>query len=45
MQGRALPEGFRYVSDSNTDWLTKDQLSELVAIEKSQMTERLHTMS
>jgi len=30
VQGRELPEGFRYTSDSNEQWLTNDQLQELI---------------
>jgi hypothetical protein len=26
-----LPEGFRYASDTNSEWLTKLQLQELIA--------------
>jgi len=29
-KGRLCPEGFRYTSDTNRDWLTVDQLRELV---------------
>lgn len=29
--GRKLPEGFRYASDSNSDWLTQDQIMEIVS--------------
>jgi UDP-N-acetylglucosamine 4,6-dehydratase len=31
INGRALPEGFRYASDTNSEWLTKLQLQELIA--------------
>ena len=31
VNGRALPDGFRYGSDSNSDWLTNLQLQELIA--------------
>ncbi|MGB8469120.1 MAG: UDP-N-acetylglucosamine 4,6-dehydratase (inverting) [Candidatus Sulfotelmatobacter sp.] len=31
VSGRALPEGFRYTSDTNSSWLTNDQLQELVS--------------
>jgi UDP-N-acetylglucosamine 4,6-dehydratase len=34
-QARALPEGFRCASDTNAQWLTKAELSELVAAEES----------
>ncbi len=30
-QGKALPEGFRYASDTNQVWLTLDQIHEIVA--------------
>jgi UDP-N-acetylglucosamine 4,6-dehydratase len=29
---KALPEGFRYASDSNTAWLTGDELCELIGV-------------
>lgn len=29
-QGKKLPEGFSYTSDHNTDWLSRDQLRELI---------------
>src|SRR5215475_14247736 len=29
--GRALPDGFRYTSDTNSDWLTPERLQALVA--------------
>ena len=31
INGRALAEGFRYASDTNSEWLTKLQLQELIA--------------
>ncbi len=31
VNGRALPEGFRYASDTNSDWLTNERLEELIA--------------
>jgi UDP-N-acetylglucosamine 4,6-dehydratase len=34
VQARTLPDGFRYASDTNTQWLTSDQLVELVGLEK-----------
>jgi UDP-N-acetylglucosamine 4,6-dehydratase len=34
MKARALPDGFRYASDTNTQWLTPEQLGELVGLEK-----------
>jgi UDP-N-acetylglucosamine 4,6-dehydratase len=30
VEGRELPEGFRYTSDSNEQWLSHDQLQELI---------------
>ncbi len=30
VHGRELPQGFRYTSDSNEEWLTQEQLQELV---------------
>jgi UDP-N-acetylglucosamine 4,6-dehydratase/5-epimerase len=35
INGRALPEGFRYTSDTNTSWLTNEQLQELITQAKS----------
>jgi UDP-N-acetylglucosamine 4,6-dehydratase len=35
MQARALPDGFRYASDTNAQWLTHEQLGELVGLEKA----------
>lgn len=29
--GRKLPDGFRYASDTNPDWLTLDQIREMIA--------------
>jgi UDP-N-acetylglucosamine 4,6-dehydratase len=29
-EGKSLPEGFRYGSDNNSEWLTKQQLGELI---------------
>jgi UDP-N-acetylglucosamine 4,6-dehydratase len=29
--GQSLPEGFRYASNTNEDWLTVDQINEIVA--------------
>jgi UDP-N-acetylglucosamine 4,6-dehydratase len=29
-KGKSLPEGFRYTSDSNDEWLSEDQMRELV---------------
>ena len=28
--GKALPEGFRYTSDNNTRWLTKEELQKMI---------------
>jgi Predicted nucleoside-diphosphate sugar epimerases len=34
-QGKALPDGFRYSSNTNTDWLDLDRINEMIApIEK-----------
>lgn len=30
-QGKALPDGFRYASDTNPDWLDIDQIREIIA--------------
>jgi UDP-N-acetylglucosamine 4,6-dehydratase len=30
LHGRELPQGFRYTSDSNEEWLTNEQLHELI---------------
>jgi UDP-N-acetylglucosamine 4,6-dehydratase len=30
-KGRRLPEGFRYASDANNEWLTNDQIQEIVS--------------
>ncbi len=30
VQARALPQGFRYTSDSNEQWLSHEQLQELI---------------
>jgi UDP-N-acetylglucosamine 4,6-dehydratase len=35
VNARALPEGFRYTSDTNSNWLTNEQLQELIAPGKS----------
>ncbi|MFC1923251.1 UDP-N-acetylglucosamine 4,6-dehydratase (inverting) [Chloroflexota bacterium] len=38
--GKPLPEGYRYASDSNSEWLTLDQIKEIVApIEAEQNNE------
>lgn len=34
VKARPLPEGFRYASDTNTEWLTAEQLIDLVGLEK-----------
>jgi len=31
--GKALPEGFRYTSDTNTRWLSSDEMEALIAPE------------
>ncbi|MEO8206163.1 MAG: UDP-N-acetylglucosamine 4,6-dehydratase (inverting) [Chthoniobacterales bacterium] len=31
-EGKSLPEGFRYTSDNNTEWLTVDQLKQLADV-------------
>jgi UDP-N-acetylglucosamine 4,6-dehydratase len=31
IKGKPLPDGFRYASNSNPDWLTKEQIQEMVA--------------
>lgn len=31
LKGKRLPDDFRYASNSNPDWLTKDQIQEMVA--------------
>jgi len=37
--GRPLPEGYRYASDNNSEWLTLDQIREIVtSIEAEQNT-------
>lgn len=30
-KGRSLPEGFRYASNTNNDWLTLEQINEIIA--------------
>ncbi|HPC06974.1 MAG TPA: polysaccharide biosynthesis protein, partial [Anaerolineaceae bacterium] len=30
-QGKPLPDGFRYVSDTNPDWMTIEQIQKMVA--------------
>lgn len=30
-EGKPVPEGFAYASDTNTDWLTREQLQELIS--------------
>jgi UDP-N-acetylglucosamine 4,6-dehydratase/5-epimerase len=34
LHARALPEGFRYSSDNNKEWLSNEQLGDLVELEK-----------
>jgi UDP-N-acetylglucosamine 4,6-dehydratase len=31
LKGKRLPDGFRYASNSNPDWLTKEQIKDMVA--------------
>jgi len=31
IEGQRVPDGFKYTSDNNTEWLTEDQIKELVA--------------
>ncbi len=41
-KGKKLPEGFRYASDTNTEWLSVDEIKEIVApIEKEFMEGKL----
>ena len=35
MNARALPEGFRYASDTNTEWMTDQQVRDLMEPEAS----------
>jgi len=35
VNGCALPEGFRYTSDTNSSWMTNDQLQELISQAKA----------
>jgi UDP-N-acetylglucosamine 4,6-dehydratase len=30
-KGRSLPEGFRYASNTNNDWLSLEQINEIIA--------------
>ena len=39
-KGQPLPEEFRYSSDSNTEWLTLDQIREIVASIEAELIER-----
>jgi UDP-N-acetylglucosamine 4,6-dehydratase/5-epimerase len=39
-KGRPLPEGFRYASDTNLDWLTMDQIHEIVSPVEAELLER-----
>jgi UDP-N-acetylglucosamine 4,6-dehydratase len=39
-KGRWLQEGFRYASDSNTDWLSIDQIREIVSPIEDEIVER-----
>ncbi len=38
--GRTLPEGFRYASDSNSEWLTLEQIREIVKSIEIDLVER-----
>jgi UDP-N-acetylglucosamine 4,6-dehydratase len=38
--GQPLPDGFRYSSDSNEEWLTIDQIREIVAPIEAEFIER-----
>jgi len=44
LRAKAVPEGFRYASDSNARWLSKEDLLELVA-EDPDFSDRLHPVS
>lgn len=44
-QVEALPEGFRYASETNAEWLTKRELRELIDLEENQIAERLHSVN
>ena len=35
MSARALPDGFRYASDTNTEWMTDQQVRDLMGPEES----------
>ncbi len=37
--GQTLPDGYRYASDNNSDWLTVDQIEEIVALTKAEQLE------
>jgi UDP-N-acetylglucosamine 4,6-dehydratase len=37
--GRSLPEGFRYASDNNNDWLSIEQIDEIIGQIKSEELE------
>ena len=37
--GQSLPEGFRYASDSNSEWLTLDQIREIVISTEKELVE------
>jgi len=41
-EARPLAEGFRCASDTNSNWLTKQELTELVAAEENHESDRLH---
>ncbi len=38
--GETLPEGFRYASDSNSEWLTFEQIEEIVKSIETELVER-----
>jgi UDP-N-acetylglucosamine 4,6-dehydratase len=38
--GRSLPDGFRYSSDNNQEWLSLDQIREIVASVEAELIER-----
>ena len=42
-EGKPLPEGFRYASDTNTDWLTQAQLRELTGEPHDQPVRACHS--
>lgn len=38
-EGKPVPDGFKYTSDNNTEWLTPDQIKELIAPFEGVLTE------